>query len=220
MQLKRFVGVEDGRGSHEGHHNAAMTLILASTSRYRAALLARLGVQFEVAAPGVEEAAQDGEPADSMAKRLAREKALAVSARFPDAVVIGSDQVAICAARRLGKPGTAEAALAQLQHQRGQITEFFTAVCFARGPEVLWEDTVTTRVRWREASELTDAVLARYVEIEEPLDCAGAAKSEGLGLALVAGIDSDDPTALIGLPLISCQSALTRLGLSPLHLRA
>lgn len=197
-----------------------MTLILASTSRYRAALLARLGVQFEVAAPGVEEAAQDGEPADTMAKRLAREKALAVSARFPDAVVIGSDQVAICAARRLGKPGTAEAALAQLQHQRGQITEFFTAVCFARGPEVLWEDTVTTRVRWREASELTDAVLARYVEIEEPLDCAGAAKSEGLGLALVAGIDSDDPTALIGLPLISCQSALTRLGLSPLHLRA
>ncbi|MGA1040780.1 MAG: Maf family protein [Burkholderiaceae bacterium] len=197
-----------------------MSIILASTSRYRAALLTRLGVPFEVAAPGVDEAAQNHEPAAAIAKRLAREKALAVSARFPDAVVIGSDQVAICARQRLGKPGTPEAALAQLQHQRGQITEFFTAVCFVRGPEVLWEDTVTTRVFWREASLLTDAVLARYVEIEQPLDCAGAAKSEGLGLALVARIETDDPTALIGLPLISCQSALTKLGLSPLHLSA
>lgn len=194
-----------------------MAIVLASTSRYRAELLARLGVAFRTAAPGIDETPREGEDPAALAKRLAREKAQAVSARDVESVVIGSDQVAICEGRRLGKPGHMASALEQLQHQRGRTTTFFTAVCFVQGGEVLWEETVLTRVRWRDATALTDAVLLRYIEIDQPLDCAGAAKSEALGLALIDSIEGDDPTALIGLPLISCQTALTRLALSPLH---
>lgn len=162
-----------------------------------------------------------------MAERLAREKALAVAHRHPGAIVIGSDQVAVCAGRRLGKPGTTEKALDQLQFQAGKTTVFHTAVCITRAvsAETLAEQgqiqdlritTVSTTVTWRSAQELRPERLARYLALENPIDCAGAAKAEGLGLALIASIDSDDPTALIGLPLIAVTDGLIALGLDPL----
>lgn len=193
------------------------SIILASTSPFRAALLKQLGVVFTAVAPHVEESPLANESPEAMAARLAQMKALAVSKTHPQAVVIGSDQVALCEGRVLGKPGDPARALAQLQYQRGKTTEFHTAVCFSRASEVLFEDLVTTRVRWRAADELTDAVLLRYIELDDPLQCAGAAKSESLGITLVESIESSDPSALVGLPLIACQTALTRLGLDPLR---
>lgn len=203
------------------------TVILASTSAYRRMLLSRLGLPFTTEAPGVNEAPVAGEEAPAMAERLAREKALAVAHRHPGAIVIGSDQVAVCAGRRLGKPGTTEKALDQLQFQAGKTTVFHTAVCITRAvsAETLAEQgqiqdlritTVSTTVTWRSAQELRPERLARYLALENPIDCAGAAKAEGLGLALIASIDSDDPTALIGLPLIAVTDGLIALGLDPL----
>ncbi|MEY3969551.1 MAG: septum formation protein Maf [Pseudomonadota bacterium] len=193
------------------------SIILASTSPFRAALLRQLGVNFTAIAPLTGESALENEAPEATAARLAQVKAMAVSYREPEAVVIGSDQVALCEGRVLGKPGDRERAMAQLQYQRGKTTAFFTAVCFVQGGTVLFEDLITTRVRWRSAQELTDAVLERYIELDDPLQCAGAAKSESLGIALVESIESSDPSALVGLPLIACQTALTRLGLNPLH---
>ncbi|MGA0882269.1 MAG: Maf family protein [Burkholderiaceae bacterium] len=186
-------------------------LILASTSPYRRELLSRLGLAFECHPPGVEEIATPGEAPLALAQRLAHEKALAILARFPDATVIGSDQVALCKGRVLGKPGSAQRALEQLQWQRGSVTEFHTAFAVLKGDRVI-EEVVTTRVQWKPETELTDARLQRYVAIERPLDCAGAAKSEGLGIALLESVESPDPTALIGLPMIRVSSALTALG--------
>lgn len=193
------------------------SIILASTSPFRAALLRQLGVNFTAIAPLTGESALENEAPEATAARLAQVKAMAVSYREPEAVVIGSDQVALCEGRVLGKPGDRERAMAQLQYQRGKTTAFFTAVCFVQGGTVLFEDLITTRVRWRSAQELTDAVLERYIELDDPLQCAGAAKSESLGIALVESIESSDPSALVGLPLIACQTALTRLGLNPLN---
>ena len=175
-------------------------LILASTSRYRRELLNRLHLPFDVQPPEVDETALDGETPRELAERLALEKARAVAARFPEAVVIGSDQVAELAGEALGKPGDHARATAQLRRMRGQTLVFQTAVavvCEATG--FVQRDLAPVRVVFR---ELSDAAIEQYLQAERPYDCAGSAKSEGLGIALLSAIDSDDPTALVGLPLI------------------
>ncbi|ROZ72764.1 Maf family nucleotide pyrophosphatase [Ramlibacter sp. WS9] len=175
-------------------------LVLGSTSRYRRELLQRLQLPFEVAAPDVDETPQSGESPAELARRLALAKAHAVAAKFPDAVVIGSDQVADLDGEPIGKPGTHDKATAQLRRMRGRIVIFQTAlavVCRATGFEQL--DLAPVRVKFR---DLSDAEIESYLQAEQPYDCAGSARSEGLGIALLDAIDSDDPTALVGLPLI------------------
>lgn len=175
-------------------------LILASTSPYRRELLARLGLAFEVCAPAVDEAALPGETPASTANRLALAKARAVALQHPDALVIGSDQVADLAGEALGKPGTRERASAQLRQMSGRAVTFHTAVavvCIASGYQ--GQDLAPVHVRLR---QLSDAEISAYLDRELPLDCAGSAKVEGLGIALLDAVESDDPTALIGLPLI------------------
>ncbi|MEY2735229.1 MAG: hypothetical protein RLZ58_638 [Pseudomonadota bacterium] len=176
------------------------TLILGSTSRYRRELLSRIGVPFETAAPQVDETPLPGETPAQIARRLALAKARAVTRRFPQAVVIGSDQVADLAGEPLGKPGTHERATEQLRRMRGRTVVFQTAlavVCEATGFTA--EDLVPVEVRFR---DLSDTEIEHYLRAEQPYDCAGSAKSEGLGIALLEAIHSDDPTALVGLPLI------------------
>jgi 7-methyl-GTP pyrophosphatase len=188
-----------------------MELVLASTSRYRRALLERLGVPFSVAHPDVPEHRLPAEDAEAMAVRLARAKALAVAQNFPSALIIGSDQVAECDGRLLGKPGDHVRAAAQLRSLSGREAVFHTAVCVhdARRAITL-ERLVPSRVRFR---ALDDAVIERYLRREQPYDCAGSAKSEGLGIALIERIEADDPTALIGLPLIALVGLLREHGL-------
>jgi septum formation protein len=180
--------------------SASRPLVLGSTSRYRRELLARLNVPFEVAAPDVDETPRAGELPATLAQRLALAKARAVAAKFPHAVVISSDQVADLHGEPLGKPGTHERAVEQLRMMRGQTVIFQTAlavVCLQSG--FVQQDIAAVRVVFR---ELSDAEIENYLRIEQPYDCAGSAKSEGLGIALLERIDNDDPTALIGLPLI------------------
>ncbi len=175
-------------------------LILASTSPYRRELLSRLGQPFQVVAPGVDETPLPGETPSALAQRLALAKAMAVAREHPNAVVIGSDQVADLGGKALGKPGTHERATAQLQAMRGQTVIFHTAlavVCIATGFSEV--DLAPVEVKFR---DLSDAEIATYLHREQPYDCAGSAKSEGLGIALLTHIHNDDPTALIGLPLI------------------
>ncbi len=184
----------------QAHHASARTLILGSTSRYRRELMSRLHLPFEVVAPEVDETPLPDESPDVLARRLALAKAQAVARLHPQAVVIGSDQVADLAGDPLGKPGTHERAVQQLQRMRGQTVVFQTAVavvCLATGYEAL--DLAPVRVRFR---NLSDAEIETYLRLETPYDCAGSAKSEGLGIALLEAIDNDDPTALVGLPLI------------------
>ncbi len=180
------------------------TVILASTSRYRRELLTRLRLPFDVQSPDVDETPLPGETPHDLAVRLALEKANAVAARFPDAVVIGSDQVADLAGEALGKPGDHARATAQLRRMRGQTLIFQTAVAVVcRATGFIQRDVAPVRVVFR---DLTDAAIEHYLLAEQPYDCAGSAKSEGLGIALLSAIDSDDPTALVGLPLIrTCQ---------------
>jgi septum formation protein len=187
-------------------------LILGSTSRYRRELLQRLHLPFEVVAPDVDETPLPGEAPSALALRLALAKAHAVAQHHPNAVVIGSDQVADLAGEPLGKPGTHERAVAQLQRMRGQTVVFQTAlavVCLATG--FAQQDLAPVRVRFR---DLSDAEIDRYLRIEQPYDCAGSAKSEGLGIALLDAIDSDDPTALVGLPLIRTCRLLRAAGVA------
>ncbi len=187
-------------------------LVLGSTSRYRRELLTRLALPFDVAAPDVDETPAAGESPKALALRLALAKARAVAAQHPDAVVIGSDQVADLAGQPLGKPGTHERATLQLQQMRSQTVVFQTAVavvCQATGFEQV--DLAPVRVQFR---DLSDAEIERYLRSEQPYDCAGSAKSEGLGIALLDAIDSDDPTALIGLPLIRTCRMLRAAGLT------
>jgi septum formation protein len=192
-------------------------LILASTSPYRRELLGRLQLHFDVHAPQVDEAPHAGESFAQTAVRLAREKAVAVAQSHPNAIVIGADQVASCQGERLDKPGTAERALAQLQLQRGKTSEFITAVCVAaKAGQLVKEACVVTRVRFKSAAALPDGLLRRYIALENPLDCAGAAKSEGLGITLMESIDGPDPTALVGLPLIALTDLLQSFELSAL----
>lgn len=182
------------------HTPPPRALVLGSTSRYRRELLSRLGIPFEVAAPEVDETPLPGETPETLARRLALAKARAVAARFPHAVVIGSDQVADLHGAPLGKPGNHENATAQLRRMSGQTVVFQTAlavVCEESGFEQL--DLAPVRVRFR---EIGSDEIETYLRAEQPYDCAGSAKSEGLGIALLDAIDSDDPTALVGLPLI------------------
>ena len=179
-------------------------LVLGSTSRYRQELLSRLRVPFKTVSPGVDETPLPGEVPQALALRLALTKAREVAQRFPEAVVIGSDQVADLDGLALGKPGTHERAVAQLRCMQGQTVIFQTAVavvCLASCFEQV--DLAPVRVVFR---RLTDAEIERYLLAEQPYDCAGSAKSEGLGIALLERIDNDDPSALVGLPLIrTCQ---------------
>ena len=179
-------------------------LILGSTSRYRKELLTRLRIPFETAAPDVDETPHSNESPKDLALRLALAKARAVALKYPEAVVIGSDQVADLDGTPLGKPGNHTNAILQLQRMRGKTVIFQTAlsvVCIATGYERT--DLAEVKVKFR---NLSDAEIETYLRSEEPYDCAGSAKSEGLGIALLDAIDNDDPTALIGLPLIrTCQ---------------
>jgi septum formation protein len=178
----------------------ARQLILGSSSLYRRGLLERLRLPFAVVTPDVDETPAASETPRELALRLALAKAQAVSARYPNAVVIGSDQVADFNGEPLGKPGTHARATAQLQRMRGNTVVFQTALavtCQATGFSQLDLAPVTVKFR-----QLSDAEIESYLQAETPYDCAGSAKSEGLGIALLESIDSDDPTALVGLPLI------------------
>ena len=186
------------------------SVVLGSTSRYRRELLERLRIPFTVSAPGVDETPLPGEAPQALARRLALAKARAVAALHPDAVVIGSDQVADLAGQALGKPGEHARAVQQLRQMRGQTVIFQTAlavVCLASGYEQV--DLAEVRVLFR---DLSDAEIEAYLQAEQPYDCAGSAKSEGLGIALLESIDNDDPTALIGLPLIRTARMLRQAG--------
>lgn len=185
-------------------------LILGSTSRYRRELLARLKIDFEVVAPEVDETARANETPEVLARRLALAKAHAVATRHPDAVVIGSDQVAELDGDALGKPGHHANAVQQLQRMSGREVVFHTAlavVCRSTGFER--SDLAPVRVRFR---TLGMAEIEAYLRAEQPYDCAGSAKSEGLGITLLDAIDSDDPTALVGLPLIRTCKLLRAAG--------
>jgi septum formation protein len=193
-------------------------LILGSTSRYRRALLERLKIAFEVAAPEVDETPLPQESPRLLAERLALAKAKAVASQFPQAIVIGSDQVADLHGQSLGKPGTHDKAVAQLRLMRGQTVVFQTAVavvCQESGFEQ--HSLATVRVKFR---NLSDEEIENYLRIEQPYDCAGSAKSEGLGIALLDSIDSDDPSALIGLPLIRTCQMLRAAGIALLPQKA
>jgi septum formation protein len=183
-------------------------LVLASTSRYRRELLARLGLAFTVDSPDVDEAPLPGEAPQALARRLAQAKARAVAARHPQAWVIGSDQVADLGGQPLGKPGHHDAAVAQLMACSARTVRFHTAVCLVRGERRL-EFADTTEVCFR---PLERAEVARYVQAEQPLDCAGSFKCEGLGITLFEAIHTRDPTALVGLPLIALAQALREAG--------
>jgi len=187
---------------------------LASTSKYRRELLVRLHLPFSCIAPGVDEAIRAGEPPLALAARLARAKATAVALQHPDAWVIGSDQVAALTGPEgeliLGKPGTEARCIEQLRSCSGSTVSFMTAVAVVRhNGHAVHEFIDTTLVKFRRLDEQT---IARYVAAEAPIDCAGGFKSEGLGIALCESIDSGDPSALIGLPLIRLSAVLREVG--------
>jgi septum formation protein len=196
--------------------SASVRLILASGSAYRRELLSRLGLPFEAISPDIDETPLPGEAPEATALRLAREKAAAIARRHPGALVIGSDQVATLDGEQIGKPGDHARALAQLQKLRGRRVTFHTALCLwdgrldaeqaAQGAQVM---NVQVFVTFR---DLPDHELDAYLRIEQPYDCAGSAKNEGLGIALLERIDSSDPTALTGLPLIALTGMLRRAG--------
>jgi septum formation protein len=189
-------------------------LVLGSTSRYRRELLQRLQLPFEVLAPQVDETPQPGEPPAALALRLALAKALAVAALRPQAVVIGADQVADLAGEPIGKPGDHAGAVEQLRRLSGQRVVFHTALAVVR-PATGYERALLAPVTVRFRS-LTEGEIERYLHLEQPYDCAGSAKSEGLGIALLEAIDCDDPTALVGLPLIRTALLLREAGLDAL----
>ena len=196
--------------------HAPAPLILASTSVYRRSLLERLQIPFRCVAPDADETAQDGESPEALVRRLSFAKAEAVAAIHPDALIVGGDQVAVGPdGLILGKPGTVERACAQLARLSGQSVRFLSGLCLldARSENLQLEMIVTT-VRFR---DLDEASIRRYVERDRPLDCAGALRSEALGIALCEAIDSDDPTALMGLPLIRLASKATQLPPTPLR---
>lgn len=184
-------------------------LILASTSVYRQALLERLGLPFATARPEVDESPRPGEAPQTLAVRLARAKAEAIAATAATSWVIGSDQVAELDGRALGKPGTTDNAIAQLRSMSGREVRFLTALCIAGPDGRRFEALDVTTVRFR---TLGGDEIARYVERERPLDCAGSFKCEGLGIALFETIENRDPTALIGLPMIATARLLREAG--------
>jgi septum formation protein len=194
-------------------------LILASSSAYRRELLARLQLPFEAMAPDIDETPQPGETPEATALRLARDKAGAIARLHPGALVIGSDQVATLDGAQIGKPGSHARALEQLRTMRGRRVVFHTALCLWDGrreashsaslDSAVQLENVQTCVTFR---DLPDAELDAYLRIEQPYDCAGSAKNEGLGIAILERIDSTDPTALTGLPLIALTGMLRRAG--------
>lgn len=185
-------------------------LILASTSRYRRELLERLRLPFDVCSPQVDEAALEGEAPAQMSERLALAKARAVALDRPQAWVIGSDQVAELDGEAIGKPGTHERAVAQLRRMSGRCVRFHTAVAVVRGLEGAFGlRRVVVEVEFR---VLREEEIETYLRLERPYDCAGSAKCEGLGIGLLRSIRSDDPTALIGLPLIATRELLEAEG--------
>jgi septum formation protein len=191
---------------------ASPRLVLASSSKYRKELLSRLHVPFEVQVPSIDETPHPGELPEATALRLAKEKAAAVAAQAPDALVIGSDQVATLDGEQIGKPGSHGNALKQLQKMRGRRVIFHTALCLwdgriADAGQAAQLENVQTFVTFR---NLPDHDLDAYLRIEQPYDCAGSAKNEGLGIVLIEKIESTDPTALTGLPLIALTSMLRR----------
>jgi septum formation protein len=192
----------------------AARIVLASSSRYRRELLSRLQLTFEVQAPSVDETAQSGELPRATALRLAQTKALAVRAHHPDAIVIGSAQVAELDGEAIGKPLTHVSALEQLERLQGRIAVFHSALAVA-GPRAtdIQTDSIATAVHFR---SLSRAALDAYLRADQPYDCAGAAKIESLGIALVERVESDDPTALIGLPLIRLTAMLACAGIAVL----
>nr|MBP8053713.1 septum formation inhibitor Maf [Burkholderiaceae bacterium] len=196
-------------------HTPQRKLILGSTSAYRRELLERLRVPFTVESPHVDETPLAGEAPSALARRLALAKAQAVAQRFPDCVVIGSDQVADLDGLALGKPGTHDRAVAQLRQMSGHTIIFQTAVavvCQQSG--FCQEQLAPVKVTFR---TLDDAEIESYLHAEQPYDCAGSAKSEGLGITLLSSIDNDDPTALVGLPLIRTSQMLRAAGIDLLH---
>lgn len=187
-------------------------LVLASTSPYRRELLGRLHLPFEVCAPETDETPVHGEAPAATAERLATAKAQAVAERFPTALIVGSDQVAYCGEYRFGKPGTRERSREQLRELSGKIVVFHTGLCLlnaASGRRHL--RGVATEARFR---ELTDQEIERYMDKEDALNCAGSARSEGLGISLLEWMRSDDPTALVGLPLIALTEMLRAEGVA------
>lgn len=193
------------------HELSRPKLILGSTSIYRRELLARLRIPFTVESPQVDESPLPGEAPEALARRLALAKAQAVAQRFPDCVVIGSDQVADLDGFALGKPGSHARAVAQLRQMRGKSVTFQTAVavvCLQSG--FTQEDLAPVKVVFR---TLDDEDIENYLRAEQPYDCAGSAKSEGLGICLLDAIESDDPTALVGLPLIRTSRMMRAAGI-------
>ena len=190
-------------------------LILGSSSVYRKELLSRLGLPFEVAVPDIDETPLAGEAPETTALRLAQAKAAAIAARFPDALVIGSDQVATLDGEQIGKPGNHENAMKQLQTMRGRRVIFHTALCLHDGRQsgaaAVQLQNIQTFVTFR---NLSDAELDAYLKLEQPYDCAGSARNEALGIAILEKIESDDPTALTGLPLIALTTMLRRAGVA------
>jgi len=191
-------------------------LILASSSKYRKELLSRLHLPFETAVPDIDETPMPGEAPEQTALRLAEGKAFAIASGAPRALVIGSDQVATLDGEQIGKPGTHEKALVQLKKMRGREVIFHTALCLWNGRDSASTgrtqiENIRTFVRFR---NLADEELDAYLRIEQPYDCAGSAKNEGLGIALIESIESSDPTALTGLPLIALCTMLRRAGIS------
>lgn len=185
-------------------------LILASTSPYRKLLLDRLGIEFETRSPDIDETPRNGESANELVTRLAREKARSIATKHPDSVVIGSDQVAVCDGAIVGKAGSVTGAREQLQAFSGRAVQFLTAVCVIdASSDFLYEATVPTDVRFR---ALTADEIRRYVEHDNPIDCAGSFKSESLGIGLLSAMTSDDPTSIVGLPLIAVSEALRQAG--------
>lgn len=191
-----------------------MELILASSSIYRQKLLTQINIHTECIPPNIDETPQANEQPHALALRLAMAKAATIAKRKPDAIVIGSDQVAsIDSNTLLGKPGNTIKALEQLKQQSGKHVIFYTALCIRQG-QTLLTDIIPTQVKFR---NLSDSEIERYIDLENPIDCAGSFKSEGLGITLFESLTSDDPSALIGLPLIRTAQFLRELGVNPLQ---
>jgi len=195
--------------SSPGQHR---TLVLASTSPFRRELLQRLGVTFETLAPDVDETRRQGETPEALVLRLSEAKARAGASQYPDALIIGSDQVAVCGDEVLGKPGNHAAACVQLRRLAGQRVSFLTGLClYDAASDTVLVDLIPYEVVFR---RLTDQQIDRYLKIEQPYNCAGSFKSEGLGISLFESMHGEDPNALIGLPLIRLTSWLNTSGIN------
>lgn len=187
-------------------------LVLASSSPYRKALLGKLGLPFETASPAIDETPSSGEQPQELALRLAREKAAALATAFPEHLIIGSDQVAVLGEQRLSKPGDRANALRQLRAAAGKSVAFYTSVCVLNAASGESRSDLDRTLVW--FRPLTEAQIERYVDKEKPFDCAGSFKSESLGIALFEKLETEDPNALIGLPLIRLIGLLEAFGLT------